>query len=93
MVTLIVGEMSPSVLDQCPENLGTSAADRIGLALTRVSAEVTRPVTALDPISRLATDVCVERREVVRVILFDLLLIPVILAFLSGLALPRKPAN
>ena len=90
MVVLVVGEMSPSVVSQYPDELGAGLADRLGLALTRVAAEVTRPVSSLDPISRLAKDTCIERREVARVVLFDLLLAPVLLALLSGCVLPRK---
>lgn len=90
MVVLIVGEMSPSLVETCQDELEMGAADRIGLEMTRLVADVTRPVSALNPIGRLATDACIEWREVVRVVLFDLLLAPLILAVLAGLALPRK---
>ena len=90
MVTLAVGEMSPSVIERNPNEMGAGTVDRIGLVMTRLAAEITRPVSVLEPISRLSADTCVEWREVVRVVLFDLLLLPVLFALLSGWVLPRK---
>ena len=90
MVTLAVGEMSPSVIERNPNELGAGTVDRIGLVMTRLAAEITRPVSVLEPISRLSADTCVEWRDVVRVVLFDLLLLPVLFALLSGWVLPRK---
>jgi len=91
MVTLLVSEISPSVVEQSPEELDARLADRIGLALTRAAAEVSRPVSALDPIARLATDICIERHEVERVLLLDLVLGGVFFALLSAWLLPHKP--
>ncbi len=90
MVALLVGEMSPGVVSQCSEELDATTSDRIGLALARITAEVTRPVSALDPISRLSQDTCIEGSEVVRVVAIDLVLVPLLLAALSGVILPRK---
>lgn len=90
MVVLILGEMSPSVVSQYADEFGAGLADRIGLALSRVAAEVTRPVSSLDPVARLAKDTCIERKEVARVVLLDLCLAPVLFALLAGFVLPRK---
>ena len=90
MVMLILGEMSPSVVSQYADEFGAGLADRIGLALSRVAAEVTRPVSSLDPVARLAKDTCIERKEVARVVLLDLCLAPVLFALLAGFVLPRK---
>ncbi|MCR5752287.1 MAG: hypothetical protein K6G91_10005 [Kiritimatiellae bacterium] len=90
IVTLVVGEISPSVIEQYPDELETSVADRIGLVLTRFAAEVTRPVAALQPLGRLASDECVEPRETARVVLMDFVAVPLALAILAGLVLPRK---
>lgn len=90
IVVLVVGEMSPSVISQYADEFGAGTADRIGLALTRVAAEVTRPVSSLDPIARLAKDTCIEPREVVRVVVLDLVLTPLVFALLAGFVLPRK---
>ena len=89
-VALAVSEMSPSVLEQYPDELETDAVDRIGLYITRVSAEVTRPVSAVAPLDALAKDECVELRAVLHVVLVDALLLPVLLALLSAWCLPRK---
>ena len=90
IVTLIVGEISPSVIEQYPDELETKMADRIGLVLTRFSAEMTRPVASLNPLGRLASDECVEPRETARVAVLDFLLVPLALALLAGFVLPRK---
>ena len=89
-VTLIVGEMSPSVVEQYPDELETKTADRIGLVITRFATRVTRPVSALSPLGALSRDECVEAREVARLALADLLAVPLALSLLAAFALPRK---
>ena len=90
LVLLIVEEMSPSVIAQYPDALETDLGDRIGLAITRFAAEVTRPVSAASPLEALAKDECVEAEEVARLALTDLVAFPLALAFLSAFILPRK---
>ena len=90
VVALVVGEMSPSVVAQYPDELEKNAVDRIGLALTRFAAEVTRPVSSLSPLESLATDACVEPRETARVVVLDLFAVPVLLSLLAAVAMPRK---
>ena len=89
-VTLAVSEMSPSVIDQYPDSLETGLADRIGLCITRFAAEVTRPVSSATPLESLAKDECVEPGTVLRLAASDFLAVPVLLALLSALVLPRK---
>jgi hypothetical protein len=89
-VTLIVGEMSPSVVEQYPDELETKTVDRIGLVITRFATRVTKPVSALSPLGALSRDECVEAREVVRLALADLLAVPLALSLLAAFALPRK---
>ena len=89
-VTLIVSEMSPSVVAQYPDELETKLIDRIGLHITRFAAEVTRPVSAAAPLEALAKDECVEPESVLRLAVADLLLLPFLLSFLSAFILPRK---
>ena len=89
-VTLIVSEMSPSVVAQYPDELETKLADRIGLHITRFAAEVTRPVSAAAPLEALAKDECVESEAALHLALADFIVVPLLLAFLSALILPRK---
>jgi len=89
-VVLIVGEMSPSVLEQYSDALETNPADRIGLAITRFATEVTRPVSSLQPLTALAADECVEQRTVAKTVLADFVLFPLVFSLLSALVLPRK---
>lgn len=89
-VTLILSEMSPSVVEQYPSEIGADFADRIGLALTRFAAELTHPISALSPLEKLSKDECVESDEVTKVLVLDALAVPLLLALLSGLVMPRK---
>jgi len=89
-VTLIVGEMSPSVVEQYPDELETDPLDRIGLYITRFASEVTRPVSSLQPLESLAGDECVEPRKVAKTVLADILVIPLVFSLLSAFVLPRK---
>lgn len=89
-VTLIVGEMSPSVVEEYPDELETKAIDRIGLIITRAAAEVTRPVSAVSPLEALAKDECVEARKAARLVATDALALPLALALLAALVLPHK---
>lgn len=89
-VTLIVSEMSPSVVEQYPDELETKTVDRIGLYITRFAAEVTRPVSAAAPLEALAQDECVEPRAVIRLAAVDFLVLPLFLSLLAALVLPRK---
>ena len=89
-VTLIVSEMSPSVVAQYPDELETKIVDRIGLYITRFAAEVTRPVSAAAPLEALAQDECVEPSAVARLAAADFLAVPLLLSLLAALIIPRK---
>ena len=89
-VMLIVSEMSPSVVEQYPDELETNLVDRIGLHITRFAAEVTRPVSSAAPLEALAKDECVELETVLHLAAVDFLAVPLLLALLSALLLPRK---
>ena len=90
IAALVVSEMSPSVIEQYPDELEKDAIDAIGLHITRAVAAMTHPVSSIEPMAKLAEDTCVERREVVRVLVADMLLAPLVFAFLSSLVMPRK---
>ena len=90
IVALAVSEMSPSVIEQYPDELETDRIDAIGLYITRAAAEATHPVSSLEPLAKLSEDVCVERREVVRTAVVNILLVPLALSLLSALVIPRK---
>ena len=89
-VMLIVSEMSPSVVEQYPDELETKLVDRIGLHITRFAAEMTRPVSAATPLEALAKDECVEPTAMLRLAVADLIAIPLLLSLLAALVLPRK---
>ena len=90
LTVLLLSEMAPSVVDNYVDELETDRVDAIGLAITRVSVYVTKPVSSLRPLEALSLDECVEPREVARILAIDLVLLPIFLAMLSALVMPRK---
>ena len=90
IVALAVSEMSPSVIEPYPDELETDQVDAVGLFITRAAAEATHPISALEPLARLSEDACVEWREVVRTVIADMAIAPLLLALLAALAMPRK---
>ena len=90
IVALIVSEMSPSVIEQYPDELETDKIDSIGLYITRAAAEATHPVSSLVPLEKLSEDARIERREVVRTAVANMVFAPLILALLAALVIPRK---
>lgn len=90
IVALIVSEMSPSVIEQYPDELETDRLDAIGLYITRAAAEATHPIRSLVPLEKLSEDACIERREVLRTATANMVFAPLILALLAALVMPRK---
>ena len=90
IVALIVGEMSPSVVEQYPDELETNVVDGIGLAITRFAASVTKPVSSLAPLGALSRDECIEPREVAHLVISNIVLAPLLLSLLASLAMSRK---
>ena len=87
---LLSGEVAPSVISQYPDELETKTVDRIGLCLTRFSAEITRPFSSISPLQSLSRDECVETGEVVRVLLVNSIAVPAVFCFLAAFLMPRK---
>jgi len=90
VVVLALSEMSPSVVEQYPDELETDRVDAAGLWLARFSAAVTHPIGSLHPLASLAGDVRVEPRDTVRTLVADAVVFPVLLAILAAWLLPRK---
>jgi len=90
IVTLAVSEMSPSIVEQYPDELETKTSDRLGLLIARSVSELTHPVAALSPLARLSSDECVEPRELGRVLAVDIVILPALLALVAAFLLPRK---
>ena len=89
-VTLAVGEMSPSIVEQYPDELDPKASDQLGLVITRFAASVTRPISAASPLESLAKNECVEPANVRALCLANLVAIPLALSLLAALVLPKK---
>jgi len=89
-VTLALSEMSPSVVEQYPDELETDRIDAVGLSLARLAAAVTHPVGSLRPLASLATDDCIEPRDVAGSLVLDVVVLPTLFALLAVMLLPCK---
>ncbi|MBQ6138023.1 MAG: hypothetical protein IJI73_11735, partial [Kiritimatiellae bacterium] len=90
MAMLFVAVVSPSILEECPDDLETSRGDRMGLRITRFVQKATSPFNSLSPLESLAADECVEPLEVTATLAGNLVLLPCLLAWLAALAMPLK---
>ena len=87
---LILGLISPSVVEQYPDELHATFADRVGLAMSRAASAVTRPISAYSPVTSLSKDELIESSDLTGAIAIDFIAVPLILILLSSLILPRK---
>ena len=90
MPALVISEMSPSVVEQYPDELETNAVDRIGLYITRFAADFTRPVSSLSPLEKLAKGECLEPADVVRFLAADIVAFPLAISLIAAFFMPRK---
>jgi hypothetical protein len=90
LVAAAVIAMSPSVIDQYPNEFETSLTDRFGLAVSRVVEKTTYWIESPSPIGDLAENKCVEWSEVSRTA-FASTSFSLILLALSAFVLRRKP--
>lgn len=86
---LVLTALTPSVVADADE-FASEKMDRIGYKIAKFTEKFTRPLGALEPLEKLANDVCVERAEVVRVMTLNLGVYPLLLLMLSALVIPRK---
>lgn len=87
---LAVSEVSPAIVEQYPDLLENDNIDRVGLVITRFAGKMTRPLSALTPIGHLIRNEKIEESEVAVAIALDMVLLPLILAFLSGFIMRHK---
>lgn len=90
IVVMVVAEMSPSVVNQYPDALETKVVDRVGLQVTRLVVEATKPLTALTPLTALSNDECIEMDEVVKTVFYDCIVMSLVLAMLAAIVMPKK---
>ncbi len=90
VVFLLVSEISPSVIEEYPDELETKRTDQIALSITRFVADATHPLSALSPLSHLASDEAIEWSDLAHASILNIVLLPLFFAFLSALVMPRK---
>ena len=89
IVLLAVSEMSPSVVEQYPDQLESDGIDRVGLAIARFAEKGTKSVSALSPLSLVADGDCVEAEDVASSFALDFLVLPLLLSALSAFLIRR----
>ncbi len=87
---LFVAVVTPSTVENCPDPTTTTAADRVGLAISRFSAAATSPFYAYAPVGALEDGTCVEWSEVGEALATDGVFIPLVLSLLAGLVMSRR---
>ena len=93
VVALIVGEMSPAVVERYPDPLGAGGFDRIGLVIAELVSEAVRPVSSMMPTEALVHGECVEWRDVARSVLMNLAVAPLFSALIALFVLSRKKTD
>lgn len=87
---LFISLLSPDTLDSYGGEAQAPFLDRVGLSLARVVSDVVKPVTAVDPLEKLADEDCVEWDSVASATCRFGLLWPLGMSLLAGYFLPRK---
>ena len=93
VVALIVGEMSPAVVERYPDPLGAGGFDRIGLVIAELVSEAVRPVSSMMPTEALVHAECIEWRDVARSVLMNLAVVPLASALIALFVLSRKKTD
>ena len=91
LVAVLVAMMAPSVVAQFPDGMDVALADRMGLAISRGVSLLASAAGEAEPISDLATDICIEWRELGRCALLNAVLLPAGLLALAAVVVRRRP--
>lgn len=91
LVLLLIAEMSPSVIERYPGEVGEDRFDRLGLAVSRIAVTLSHPFTGSSPLESLSRDICIERGEVVRALVLRGGMIPLALLLFAAFVMPYKP--
>lgn len=86
---LVLTAVAPTVVEDTDE-YGSTAGDRIGLKIAKFTEKFTRPLGSLTPLENLASDVCVEPAELIRVVTLNIGVYPLLLLLFSAVVIPRK---
>lgn len=91
LVLVAVALMAPSAVEQFPDELEVSLANRIGLWLSRGVSVLTAAFAAPSPVTDLATGRCVEWPALARTLVEDLVVWPAAFLSLAAVLVRRKP--
>lgn len=90
MTLLFAAEIAPSISEEGTEE-SIHIGNRIALAITSFVEKATAPIGSAHPIETLSEDECLELRDVLHTLAVNVVVAPLVLAFLAGLVIPKKP--
>lgn len=93
LVAYAIVLMAPSVIAQFPDEFNAPVADRLGLALSRGIQAVTSSLAEPTPMADLATSRAVEWSALGRILVMDVILLPLALLMVAGMVIRRKPQD
>ncbi len=93
MVLVAVALMAPSAIEQFPDELNVSLANRIGLALSRGVAFLTSAFAEPSPVADLATSRCIEWPELARTLVMNVLVLPLLLLGMAARIVRSRPLS
>ena len=90
-VALAAAMIAPSAISQYPDEFHASAADRIGLAVSRAVQSVAGSVTEPAPVGDLATGRAIEWDDLAGILAKDAFAMPAVLLLMAAFLARRKP--
>ena len=91
LVLVAVALMAPSAIEQFPDELDVSLANRIGLALSRGVAFLTASFAGPSPVSDMAESRCIEWSALARTLVVDVLALPMMFLGLAARIVRSRP--
>lgn len=89
-VLLAAAMMAPDAVAEFPDEFNATFGEKAGLAISRTVMSLTSAVSEASPVSDLATGKAIAARDVVRMVVCNLVLIPSVLLALASILLRRK---
>ena len=89
-VLLAAAMMAPDAVSQFPDEFNATVGEKAGLAISRAVMIFTSAVSEVSPVSDLASGKAIVVPDLLRAILFDLVLIPSLLLAMASFVLRRK---
>ena len=89
-VLLAATMMAPDAVSQFPDEFNATMGEKLGLAISRVVMTFTSAMSEISPVSDLASGRKISVNALVRAVIYDLAVFPVLLLSLAAFLLRRK---